>query len=99
VTSRLVQDSQVLQDGFKNVLGQSVQEPIKAGFAFALAVWIDWRLTIFIIIFAPIMAGVIKKFGKKMRRASRAALQQSSTMLGQIEGTLVGIRVVKGASA
>lgn len=99
VTSRLVQDSQVLQEGFKSILGQSVQEPIKAAFAFALAVWIDWRLTIFIIIFAPIMAAVIKKFGKKMRRASRSALQQSSTMLGQIEGTLTGIRVVKAASA
>ncbi|MBC8105640.1 MAG: ABC transporter ATP-binding protein [Anaerolineae bacterium] len=99
VTSRLVQDSQVLQAGFKSILGQSVQEPIKAAFAFALAVWIDWRLTIFIIIFAPIMAVTIKKFGKKMRRASRAALQQSSTMLGQIEGTLTGIRVVKAASA
>lgn len=34
-----------------------------------------------------------------MRRASRAALQKSSTMLGQIEGTLVGIRVVKAAGA
>ena len=34
VTSRLVSDSQVLQDGFKIVLGQSVQEPIKAVFAF-----------------------------------------------------------------
>jgi ABC-type multidrug transport system fused ATPase/permease subunit len=42
---------------------------------------------------------VIKKFGKKMRRASRAALQNSSHMLGQIEGTLSGIRVVKGANA
>jgi ABC-type multidrug transport system fused ATPase/permease subunit len=34
-----------------------------------------------------------------MRRASRAALQNSSHMLGQIEGTLSGIRVVKGANA
>ena len=30
VTSRLVGDSQQLQDGFKIILGQSVQEPIRA---------------------------------------------------------------------
>jgi ABC-type multidrug transport system fused ATPase/permease subunit len=42
---------------------------------------------------------VIKKFGKKMRRATRAALQRSAMMLGQIEATLVGIRVVKAAGA
>jgi ABC-type multidrug transport system fused ATPase/permease subunit len=99
VTSRLVQDAQVLQDGFKTILGQSVQEPIKAAFAFGLALWIDWRLTLFIVVFAPVLLAVIKKFGKKMRRASRAALQKSSSMLGQIEGTLSGIRVVKAAGA
>jgi ABC-type multidrug transport system fused ATPase/permease subunit len=99
VTSRLVQDSQVLQDGFKIILGQSIQEPIKAAFAFGLALYVSPMLTLFIVIFAPVMAAVIKKFGKKMRRASRAMMQRSSTMLGQIEGTLIGIRVVKAAGA
>jgi ABC-type multidrug transport system fused ATPase/permease subunit len=51
------------------------------------------------VLFGPVMLAVIQKFGKKMRRASRRALQRSSSMLGQIESTLVGIRVVKGANA
>ncbi len=99
VTSRLVQDSQELGQGFKTVLGQSIQEPIKAMFAFGLALWVSWKLTLFIVIFAPVMLVIIRKFGKKMRRASRAALVSSASMLGQIEGTLIGIRVVKGATA
>ncbi len=99
VTSRLVQDSQNLQDGFKTILGQSIQEPIRAVFYFGLALVLSWKLTLLIVLFAPLMAVVIKKFGKKMRRASRAALQRSASMLGQIEGTLVGIRVVKSANA
>ncbi len=99
VTSRLVGDSQNLQDGFKTILGQSVQEPIKALFFFGVAMTLSWRLTLLIVLFAPIMAAAIKKFGKKMRRASRAAMQRSSDMLGQIEGTLLGVRVVKAATA
>ena len=99
VTSRLVSDAQNLQDGFKTVLSEAVAEPVNVGFTLAVAAFIDWRLTVFIIIFAPLMAAVIRKFGKKVRRASRAALQSSSNMLGQIEGTLVGIRVVKSATA
>jgi ATP-binding cassette, subfamily B, bacterial MsbA len=99
VTSRLVGDSQNLQEGFKNILGQSIQEPIRAAFFFALAVYLNWKLTLVIVLFAPLMAAAIKKFGKKMRRASRAAMQRSSDMLGQIEGTLLGIRVVKAATA
>lgn len=99
VTSRLTQDAQELVAGFKTVLGQSIQEPIKAGAAFILALVLSWKLTLFIVIFGPVMFLIIKKLGKKMRRASRKAMLNSASMLGQIEGTLIGIRVVKGASA
>ncbi|MDQ3438894.1 MAG: ABC transporter ATP-binding protein/permease, partial [Planctomycetota bacterium] len=99
VTSRLVQDAQGLQDGFKTILGQTIQEPIKALLALSLSLYVSWQLTAFILIFAPLMGLLIKKFGKKMRRASRRAMQESSSMLGQVEGTLVGIRVVKAANA
>ena len=99
VTSRLVQDAGGLQDGFKTVLGQSIQEPIKAAIFFVLAVYLDYRMTLGIVLFGPLMFAIIKKFGKKMRRASRKALQSSSSMLGQLEGTLIGIRVVKAGGA
>src|SRR5205823_8173439 len=52
LTSRLVQDSVVLQDGLKIFLGQTVQEPIKAGFAFGLSMIISWKLTLFMLVFA-----------------------------------------------
>jgi subfamily B ATP-binding cassette protein MsbA len=99
VTSRLVSDAAVLQDGFRVMLGQMIQEPIKAAMALGLAILIDWRLTLIIVIFAPLMGAVIKKFGKKIRRASRAAMEKNASMLGQIEGTLTGVRVVKAYSA
>jgi subfamily B ATP-binding cassette protein MsbA len=99
VTSRLVQDAQGLQEGYKTILGQTVQEPIKAAMAFSVAIFFSWKLTIFVVLFAPIMLAVIKKMGKKMRRASKKALMNSASMLGQIEASLHGIRVVKGATA
>jgi subfamily B ATP-binding cassette protein MsbA len=99
VTSRLTQEAHVLQEGLKSVLGQSVQEPIKAAMAFALAMIASWKLTLFICIFAPLGVLVIRKFGKKMRRASRVMLQESAAMLGQIESSLAGIRVVKASTA
>jgi ATP-binding cassette, subfamily B, bacterial MsbA len=99
VTSRLVTDVDTLQDGFKTILGQSIQQPINALMAFLWALKVNWILTMFIVLLAPLMGLVMKKFGKKMRRASRAALRSSSSLLGQIEGTLVGIRIVKGYNA
>ncbi|HEX8913843.1 MAG TPA: ABC transporter ATP-binding protein, partial [Humisphaera sp.] len=99
VTSRLVQDSMALEVGFKTVLGQSIQQPIVAGMAFGVALWTSWQLTLVIVLFAPLMGAVIQKFGKKMRRAARGAMQKNASMLGQIEGTLAGVRVVKAAGA
>jgi subfamily B ATP-binding cassette protein MsbA len=99
VTSRLVSDASILQDGFKQVLGQSIQEPIKALMALGLALILSWQLTVSIVLFSPAMVIIVRKFGKKMRRASRAALQSSSEMLGQLESTLSGVRVVKASSA
>jgi ATP-binding cassette, subfamily B, bacterial MsbA len=99
LTSRLVSDAAALQEGFKLLLGQSIQAPISAGMAFLLAVWIDWRLTLFIIVFAPVNIWIIKTFGKKIRRATRIALEKNSKMLTQLEASLTGIQVVKAAGA
>ena len=99
VTSRLVQDSAGASGRIQDVLGQRSRSRSRRLFALALALMLSWKLTLFIVLFAPLMAAVIKKFGKKMRRASRAAMQRFSDMLGQIEGTLIGIRVVKAATA
>ena len=99
LTSRLAGDTAALQEGFKALMGQSIQEPIKVVFVLGLAMVIDPWLTLFIVGFAPIMAALIRKFGKKMRRHSRQALESSSHMLTQIEATLAGIRVVKANNA
>lgn len=99
VTSRLVSDCANLQEGLRLLLGQSVQAPITAGMALALAMWVDWRLTAFIIVCAPAMVAIIRTFGKKIRRATRAALEKNAKMLAQLEASLSGVRVVKGARA
>ena len=99
LTSRLASDTSGLQEGFKLLLGQSIQEPIKVIGVFGFAMFIDPWLTLFIICFTPVMAALIRKFGKKMRRHSRRAMESSSSMLTQIEATLAGIRVVKANNA
>jgi len=99
ITSRLTQDAMTLQEGLKSMLGSFIQEPIKAAGAFGLALFASWHLTLFIVLFGPVMFVLIRKFGKTIRRAARAALERSSTMLGQVEGSLVGLRVVKAANA
>ena len=95
VTSRIVGDAAQLQQGFATLLGPAVQQPVMGLAAFAVALWLDWRLTLFVIAFAPVMGVLLQKFGKKMRRMSKKSLANNAELLGQIEATLGGIRVVK----
>ncbi len=86
ITSRIVGDAAQLQEGLRTLLGRAVQEPILAVFALGFALWIDWRLTLFVIGFAPVMAVVLKRFGKKMRRAGRTRLKRTPTFSGRSKG-------------
>ncbi|HEY4328315.1 MAG TPA: ABC transporter ATP-binding protein [Phycisphaerae bacterium] len=97
--SRLTQDTGTLTEGVSMAFGKAVQEPIKALGALIAALCIDWKLTTMIIVSVPVLAVIIRKFSKHMRKASRRALENSSAMLGIINETLIGSRVVKAYSA
>jgi ABC-type multidrug transport system fused ATPase/permease subunit len=99
VMSRLTQDTSTLTDGLTMAMGKAIQEPIKAAGAFALALWIDWRLCLGVVIVLPVLGLIIRKFSKRMRRASRGALESWSRMLAIINETLIGARVVKAYTA
>jgi subfamily B ATP-binding cassette protein MsbA len=97
--SRVLQDCAVLQEGYNGILGQTIQMIFNAVWAFGVAVAISWQLTGLMVLFAVPMGVVIKTYGKKMRRASRRNLQNGAVLLGQIEASFSGIRVVKASLA
>lgn len=97
--SRLTQDTNTLTDGVAMAFGKAVQEPIKAAGAFGLAMWLDWKLCLLIVVSMPALGLIINKFSKHMRKASRRTLENWSTMLAIINETLQGVRVVKAYSA
>jgi ATP-binding cassette, subfamily B, bacterial MsbA len=99
VMSRLTQDAGTLTEGVTMAFGKAVQEPVKAMASLGAALWFDWKLTMMIIFSVPILALIIRKFSKHMRKASRRAMENSSSILGIINETLIGLKVVKAYSA
>jgi len=97
--SRLTADTGTLTEGVAMAFGKAIQEPIKAVGAFGLAMWLDWRLCLLVVLSMPLLGIIIHKFSKRMRRASRRALESWSGMLAVINETLIGARVVKAYSA
>ncbi|HVP10010.1 MAG TPA: ATP-binding cassette domain-containing protein, partial [Phycisphaerae bacterium] len=96
LSSRFVQDSQEVYRGLNFVFGKTLREPLKAIFALMAALLIDWRVTVVVCIGAPMAAILIRRFGKIIRRANKRLLEGFGRMLAALEGSLSGIRVVKG---
>ncbi len=94
--SRFVQDSHDIYRGLVFVFAKSVREPLKALFSFAAALIIEPRVTLITVVAAPLAAYIFRRLGKLIRRANKRMLEGYGKMLGALEGSLTGIRVVKG---
>lgn len=93
--SRIVNDPQQLGAGFSALLGKGVAQVTKGLAAFAAAVFLDWRLTAVTLVIAPVMYTVIRRLGKRIRRASRSALEGQKGLYAAATESLQGLRVVK----
>ena len=93
--SMFTQDMNDIFRGLNNFFQKLVAEPIKASGAVIIAVALDWKLTVVVLLGAPFIAILFRKLGKKIRRANRKLLIGYGQMLGRLESTLSGMRVVK----
>lgn len=93
--SRIVNDTVAVGGGLSALLSKALAQATKGAASFVAALIIDWRLTLVSLIVAPLLYTVIRKLGKRIRRASRAALEQQSGLYAAAAEALQGLRVVK----
>ena len=93
--SRIVNDPQALAMGLTALLSKSLAQLTKGIAALIAALVIDWRLTLVSLIVAPLLYAVIRKLGKRIRRAARAALVSQAQLYGSAAEAIQGLRVVK----
>ncbi|MBX3364856.1 MAG: ABC transporter ATP-binding protein [Phycisphaeraceae bacterium] len=97
--SRLINDTTQLAGGFTSLLSKAVTQTGKGVAALIAAFILDWRLTLISLIVAPVIAITIRKLSKRIRRASKRALQHQADLLGAATEALQGLRVVKTSTA
>jgi ABC-type multidrug transport system fused ATPase/permease subunit len=93
--SRIVRDTNMLRRGFTALLSKAIAQITKGMAGLAVAIIVEWRITLITLIVAPVVAVVIRKFGKVIRRSANKALAQSARLLGALTESVQGIRVVK----
>ncbi|MFM2164080.1 MAG: Lipid export ATP-binding/permease protein MsbA [Planctomycetota bacterium] len=99
IVSRVTRDSAELERGFSALTSKALAQVTKGVAAFAAAVWFDWRLTIAAIVAAPVIAVVLRKFGKRIIRSSRNTLIAYEELLRTSNEAMQGLRGIKTATA
>ena len=93
--SRLLMDTGNMNDAVTTVLVIAVRESLTAIALTAYLIYLDWRLTLITLIIGPVIAFIIQGFGKRMRSASRSALESGREIAHTIEETAAANKVVK----
>jgi len=93
--SRFITDGSQVARGQLLLVGRMVLQPAKAVAALALAFWLSWKLALLAMIAGPPTVLMIRRLGKMIGRQSTRALESFSEILGILQETLGGIRVVK----
>ena len=97
--ARIINDSAQLANGLNVLLSRTIIQALKGVAGLLAALWFDWRVTLVALLAAPVLYTIIRKLGKRIRRASGAALESQSEMLRVANESLQGLRVVKAYDA
>ncbi len=93
--SRLITDSNTLATGYRAILGKALGEILKGAAGLTAAFFVDWKIAMMACVGIPIIGVLLRKFSKKIRRASKEALVMYARLIATIKESVGGISVVK----
>lgn len=99
MTSRILHDTNILNRGLQALTSKAVAQLTKGAAAMVAAFIISWRLSLVTLFVAPLLAVIIRKLGKRIRRASRGAMRGQARLLESANEVTRGFRVVKAYTA
>ncbi len=97
--SRIVNDTTLLANGLNILLSKTVLAVAKGFGSFVAAFLVNWRVSLVALLVAPLLYTVVRKLGKRIRRASERAMVSQSALMGVTSEALQGLRVVKAHDA
>lgn len=94
--SRSTADLTVMQERIANILIGLVQHPLTA-FVFLIYLFLmNYRLTLLVFVSVPMIVGITRMFGKKVKKHSRRVQDVTSQVTSAYQETLLCLKVVQG---
>ena len=95
IIARMSGDVQEIENSITGVLDMFIKNPILIIGYFAAMLIISWQMTLFTIVFAPLMLWLMGAIGRKLKEQSLEAQALWSDTMSQVDETLGGLRVIK----
>ena len=99
IISKITQDVMVVQFCITNTLQVAFRDPFLIIGYLALMIGISWELSLFAIIFLPIVGLIIGRIVKKLRHPAQRSQERMADMVSMLDESLSGIKIVKGYNA
>lgn len=99
LVGRFVQDMQEIQRGLLTLFSKFIREPLRVVFVLGLAIALDWRLTLMVLVVTPIVVAIFWRVGQSVKKSNRKLLQAYGRMIGALTTSLHDLRVVKAFTA
>ncbi len=97
--SRMTNDINEVELSIMSVLEVFIREPLTIIAFLGAMIFISYKLTLILFVGLPIAGLIIGRISKSLRKSSNIAQEQLGNMLGVIDETLVGMRVLKAFNA
>ena len=99
IMSKITQDVMVVQFCITNTLQVAFRDPFLIIGFLTLMIGISWQLSLFAVIFLPIVGFVMGSIVKRLRHPAQRGQERMGDMVSVLDEVLSGIKIVKGYNA
>lgn len=99
IISKITSDVGVVQFCITNTLQVAFREPFLIIGYVVLMISISWELSVFSVLFLPVVALLIGSIVKRLRHPARTNQQRMGEMVSTLDESLAGIKVIKSYNA
>ena len=93
--SSVLFDANLVREAFTNGIVGYTQYGLTLIAVILYMAWSDWRLTMIVLLGAPVIALVLRRFGKRMRKATTGAMVETENLSTALMENLDGVRLIK----
>ncbi|MEE0863652.1 MAG: ABC transporter ATP-binding protein [Alistipes sp.] len=99
IMSRITQDVMVVQYCITNTLQVAFRDPFLIIGYLVLMIGISWQLSLFAVVFLPVVGLVIGRVVKRLRHPAMRSQERMGELVSVLDESLSGIKIVKGYNA